>query len=781
LGATAPPTVNSHGIVTSGVGYTIPNINYITAAPITISTQPADVTVCELQSATFTIVSNTVTSYQWQVSTDNGVTWTNVINNVTYSGTTSDTLTVSNVTPTMTGYLYRVFLNKNGNSCGLYSNGGKLTTHALPVVTSPITLKQCDDNTDGISTFNLTVNNPQISTNYAAETFTYFTTFAGANTNDTSVKINNPIAYSNAVPFSDVVYTRVENTNGCFRVAQINLIVSVTQINAATFHRNFTLCDDAVAGISTDTDGTAVFDFSSVTNDINAQLPLASSNYTISYYASNADALSQINPITNISAYRNTTLNQMLIYVRVDSNNYQGCYGLGPFVTLTVEVLPVANPVNATNIIRHCDDDQDGIYTFDTSALETTILNGQTNKTVTYYDATGTLIYPTPTFTVNTTQTITVRVTNNVTQASNGPCYDEETIQFIVDKLPQVFTPASFITSLTQCDDEADPALQNGIYPFDTTTYESVLLGSQTGMDISFTLHDGTVLNHLPNPFNSATQNVLVTVTNPINTSCPVTTTLNFVVNPTPKIDLNPNGWANELVCTNLPTFSVTINAGVLAGIPTNAYTYQWYFNNAIIPNATNYSLTVSTAGIYSVVVTNAQGCTKTRTITVDSSVIATIEHINVVDLTDIDTVEVIAIGTGGNYVYSIEDSYGPYQTSNFFENVPWGIHTVYVKDLNGCGIAEQIISVLGVPQYFTPNGDGYNDTWNIKGANAQFYPNSIIRIFDRYGKLIKQISPVGVGWDGTYNGQLAPADDYWYSINFDDGRSAKGHFSLKR
>ncbi len=780
LGAIAPPTVNALGIVTSGAGYTIPNVNYIIGAPITISTQPADVTTCELQSATFTIVSNVVTSYQWQVSTDNGVTWTNITNSATYSGVTTDSVTIYSVSPTMSGYQYRVFLNKNGNSCGLYSNGGKLTTYALPVVTTPIILKQCDDDIDGISTFNLTVNNPQISTNYAAETFTYFTTFAGANTNDVSVKINNPIAYTNPVAFNDVVYVRVENANGCFRVAQINLVVSVTQINAATFHRNFTLCDDAITGVSTDTDGTAVFDFSSVTNDINAILPPPSSNYTISYYASNADALAQINPITTISSYRNTTLNQMLIYVRVDSNNYQGCYGLGPFITLTVEALPVATPVNATNTIRHCDDDQDGSYTFDTSTLQASILNGQTNKTVTYYDATGTLINPIPTFTVNTSQTITVRVTNNVTQASNGPCYDEETIQFVVDKLPQVFTPTSFTDSLIQCDDEIDPALQDGSYPFNTTTYESILLGAQTGMTISFTLQDGTVLNHLPNPFNTATQNVLVTISNPINTTCTATTTLSFVVHPTPKIDLNPNGWANELVCTNLPAFTVTINAGVLSGTPTSSYSYQWYLDGVLLPSATNYSLTVNTGGTYSVDVKNSFGCIKTRTIIVKSSVIATINSIHVVDLTDNNTVEVIVSGNG-DYVYSIEDSYGPYQTSNYFQNVPWGIHTVYVKDLNGCGIAEQTISVLGVPQYFTPNGDGYNDTWNIKGANGQFYTNSIIHIFDRYGKLIKQISPVGPGWDGTYNGKLAPADDYWYYINFDDGRSTKGHFSLKR
>jgi hypothetical protein len=177
----------------------------------------------------------------------------------------------------MNGYQYRVFLNKNGNSCGLYSAAGILTTYALPTITTPITLKQCDNDTDGISNFNLTEKNNFISTNFALETFTYFTTFVGADTNDNTVQINNPTTYTSG---NGLVWARIENANGCYRVAQINLIVSVTQINSATFHRNFTLCDDSVAGISTDTDGTSVFNFSSVTNDILTILPIPSSNLT---------------------------------------------------------------------------------------------------------------------------------------------------------------------------------------------------------------------------------------------------------------------------------------------------------------------------------------------------------------------------------------------------------------------------------------------------------------------------------------------------------------------
>jgi gliding motility-associated-like protein len=115
------------------------------------------------------------------------------------------------------------------------------------------------------------------------------------------------------------------------------------------------------------------------------------------------------------------------------------------------------------------------------------------------------------------------------------------------------------------------------------------------------------------------------------------------------------------------------------------------------------------------------------------------------------------------------------------FTNVPAGIHDVFINDKNGCGIISQTIAVVGLPKFFTPNNDGYNDYWKVKGVNATFNSNSIIYIYDRYGKLLKQIIPSSEGWDGTYNGSALPADDYWYTIKLDDGREAKGHFSLKR
>lgn len=770
VGDETTPTFNANGVVNSTTGYGIANTDYLVNAVISITSQPQDSTVCELQNATFTVVSNVVNSYQWQISTDNGTTWSTVNNDATYSGATTNSLTISNVSPAMTGNLFRAFLLKNGNTCGTYTANAKLTTFALPVVVSSIGLVQCDDDTDGISDVNLTVNNDQISSNYLNETFTYYTSILGAQNANPAFQITDPIAYTTA---TTTVYARIENANGCFRISNINVFVSVTQIPASTSFSFFT-CDDYLDAVNNDYDGIASFDFSSVTPAIQNLLP-TTNTYSIKYYRNEADALAELNEITNIVNYRNIGYpNQQDVWVRVDSNIDNACFGIGPFVKLTVEQLPIANSVNSTNIIRSCDDDQDGIFNFNTTNIESTILNGQTNVQVSYIDNLGnTLPSPLPNpFTVTNQITITARVTNNSTLAPNGPCYDEVTFQFIVDDLPEAFPLP--VGSLTVCDDEADPVLQDGIFPFDTTSIESQILNGQTGMLVTYTLANGSVVNQLPNPFTTGNQNVLVTVTNLINPTCSASTTLNFVVNTVPRIDLT----GQELVCTNLPTFLVTLDAGLLDGSNPSDYSYNWYLDGVLLPTATGYSLQVNTEGIYTVEVLNSFGCSRVRTLTVVASNTATIETVDVIDLVDENSISVIVSGQG-DYVYALDGGY--YQSENLFTNVSIGIHTLFVKDINGCGEVQQIVHVLGAPKYFTPNGDGINDTWNIRGIDQNFNANATVLIFDRYGKFLKQISPVGTGWDGTYNGNLMPGDDYWFTLKLENGRTAKGNFSLKR
>ncbi len=176
--------------------------------------------------------------------------------------------------------------------------------------------------------------------------------------------------------------------------------------------------------------------------------------------------------------------------------------------------------------------------------------------------------------------------------------------------------------------------------------------------------------------------------------------------------------------------------------------------------------------------VTNTQNCSKTRTITVTASNIATIENVVINDLSDNNSI-IVNVSGSGDYEYSIDGI--NYQSSNTFYNVESGIYTVYVIDKNGCGIVQEDINLLGIPNYFTPNGDGYNDYWNIKGVSSTYNAKTTIHIFDRYGNLLKQISPLSLGWDGKYLGKDVPSSDYWYIINLEGGRTFKGHFSLKR
>jgi gliding motility-associated-like protein len=652
----------------------------------------------------------------------------------------------------------------------------KLTVNPLPIVNN-VTIIQCDADLDAVTTFNLTVKNDAISSNFANEDFFYYTSLDGATTGNVSELINTPTSFTNTTPGMMTVWARVINANGCFSVAELTLKVLVTQI-PSTFKRTYMECDDFLDengnnnSNNNNRDGITSFDFSSAETDIKNLLPVG--NYTVTFYRNQTDALAENNAITTISDYRNIGYqNTQEIWGRVDSDVDNACYGLGPYVSLTVEKLPFANVVS---VPRQCDDNQDGIYTFNTSTLESDILKGQTNVTITYFDKNNNLLpspFP-PTFTTES-QTIKAVVTNSTTLS----CSDATTIVFIVDDLPLAFPIAIALT--TVCDDEADPLLQDGKYGFDTSTFQNTILGGQTGMNVKYFDRDGASLpSPLPNPFFSNTQDITAIVDNTINSNCTASVIIPFIVNPLPPINLNLDGSEDELVCSNLPTFFVTLDAGIQDGSATANYTYVWSKDGVVLSGQSNATLDVNAEGNYTVEVITTLGCSRTRKIKVTASDIATITTIDIADLTDINTVTVNVSGKG-KYEYSLNEPSGPYQSSNVFTNIPSGIYDVFINDINGCGTVSKTISVIGVPKYFTPNNDGYNDFWNVKGINANFNAKSTIYIFDRYGKLLKQLIPTSEGWDGTFTGLPLPSDDYWYTIKLEDGREAKGHFSLKR
>ncbi len=153
-------------------------------------------------------------------------------------------------------------------------------------------------------------------------------------------------------------------------------------------------------------------------------------------------------------------------------------------------------------------------------------------------------------------------------------------------------------------------------------------------------------------------------------------------------------------------------------------------------------------------------------------------------DQTDPYNIEIVAQGTG-DYEYAING--GEFQDDPQFFDVPPGVNTVIINDKNGCGTTEPIeFLVVGYPKFFTPNGDGIHDNWNILGIET--LSNPAVFIFDRYGKLLKQLDGTTLGWDGTFNGRALPSSDYWFRLDYerdDNGvfvaRSVRRHFTLVR
>lgn len=192
--------------------------------------------------------------------------------------------------------------------------------------------------------------------------------------------------------------------------------------------------------------------------------------------------------------------------------------------------------------------------------------------------------------------------------------------------------------------------------------------------------------------------------------------------------------------------------------------TYLWS------TGATTEEITVNIPGIYSVEVTNIN-CTVTKTIVLTEIEAPVLDKA----ISKGNDITVITSNTG-NYLYSLNGNV--YQTSNTFINIDGGLYTIYVKEGNGCGIDTIEYIHFFIPTFFTPNNDGINDNFELKGI--EFYGTSEVIIYNRYGKLLKNSMNGSFSWDGTFNNKQMPTDDYWYRINI-NGQQFNGHFTLKR
>lgn len=211
-------------------------------------------------------------------------------------------------------------------------------------------------------------------------------------------------------------------------------------------------------------------------------------------------------------------------------------------------------------------------------------------------------------------------------------------------------------------------------------------------------------------------------------------------------------------------------NTAILNATATNTL-YNWSTGE------TTQSIEVDTIGTYSVSYINAQGCELTEFFEVIASNVPSNVEIITTDFSALEnSISVIATGLG-IYEYSLDGE--NYQSYPVFSNLEEGAYTVYIRDTNGCGVITVDAAILDYPRFFTPNGDGYNDVWRIKNL-ARIDAKAKIYIFDRYAKLIVSF-PANYAWDGTRKGTQLPATDYWFLIEFSNGKNMRGHFHLTR
>ena len=554
---------------------------------------------------------------------------------------------------------------------------------------------------------------------------------------------------------NQTIYIRIENTiTGCFIINDID--VNVTTFSNFNTPTNYELCDDDTDG--DDQNGQTTFDFDVKTQEI--ENGILGANFNISYHLSETDAVANASALPTI--YTNTSATPTEIFARIEDIN-TGCVGFTSF-NIVVAAKPIANDVS----LIQCDEDgiPEGFTTFNLNEISSEVTNGDPNADVTYYlsqvDAENETdaINPDAFDNFFNPQIIYARVTNTSTGCVS---FSEVSLE--------VSTTSSNDASLAICDADGT---EDGFATFNLNdTNAIVLAGAPAGLDLQYyeTYEDALVeANSLTTNFTNTipyNQTIYARVEN--SNACYGISEIELTVYQLPDIETE----FETLYCLNSFPDTIVLDAGIINDSPSN-YIFDWSTGE------NTATIEVDAAGTYNVRVSNVNGCFKDRTITVLPSNIATIDAIEVVDASNNNTITVLVSGEG-DYEYALDDIDGPYQDSNVFEDVLPGLYTVFVRDKNDCGISEELVSVIGFPKFFTPNGDGINEFWQVKGISRQFQANASILIFDRYGKLLAELNPLGGGWDGTYNGAPMPSNDYWFKVKLEDGRTFTSHFSLVR
>ncbi|MCX7547112.1 choice-of-anchor L domain-containing protein [Xanthomarina sp. F1114] len=660
---------------------------------------------------------------------------------VLYFKTAEDALNRTNIIDKTTAYVnqsspetihVRVENTSDQNCFGVSSF--VIEVGSVPIFDAPLNVFLCDDiSNDSQESFDLNTVITEMSQNSPETlTITFYRSLEDAETEQNQLPLN----YTNTSN-PQQIYARVENGTDCHAIAQFGLnVIQVPLVNSAS----------ALIACDTDQDGSVSFDLTVSESEV---LDIRQNDILVTYHETIEDVENNDITIPDPSDYNNTSSPQT-VYIRV-TNTVSKC-----FVSIPLELIVNVPPSLNTETIEICEADSNSYNLLD--AIDE-LIGDQTPVDLTFYanlsDAENTQnpLEPEYSYTSNN-DTIFVNAINTDTG-----CTTIGSFNLLVNPNPVANQPQNMVA----CDDDFD-----GLLVFNLAQQSSFILGTQNSNQFTvsyFELEEEAMdnsnaiqeLNYTA--FNQ--QTIYARVENNA-TGCFNTTSFNTLINRKPEVNI-----PDQTVCLDNLPLVVSAETGFADD------TYLWS------TNSTTSQTEITNIGTYSVTVTSINGCQTTATFNVIESEQATIEFTETVDFSNPNNITVTISGIG-NYLYTLD--HGVPQESNVFYNVTLGPHIIEVIDLNGCASATKEIVIIDAPLFFTPNNDGYNDTWHITGVDQ--LEGTIVYIYDRYGKLITRLTHSSPGWDGTYRGKLLPSTDYWFvalvkkdEISFE----VKRHFSLKR
>lgn len=462
---------------------------------------------------------------------------------------------------------------------------------------------------------------------------------------------------------------------------------------------------------------------------------------TYKWFKDGVEQIGQNNPTFIISDNTNSNTVKYSVEVTINGN----CTSSGEIL---VQFAPL--PTLTPQTLIQCDDNFDGISSFNLTTLDNSIKNNNNiTGNISYFETLGGTVINNPQSYTSTTKTIYAEAANQF------GCKNTTPVNLVVTSNPI----SNFQYSKCDSDTNIDGFTNFGLLSEIASQINPV--PTSASMTFHKTIQEAIEQkNNLPNNYTNTTKDsetIFGRVAN--NNDCMAIYRILLNVNYIPITVIQDE---NKILCTG---------ASTILSIEPN-YVSTW--SNGDVTSST----TVTTPGTYIVNITDQNGCTAQKKYIVTQSAPATNIEADIKEFSENNTVTVTYTDNGGDYEFSIDGV--NFQNTPTFTNIDAGKYNIIIRDKNGClPVTTKTIYVLDYPKFFTPNNDGYNDLWKIE--NIEF-KNTItsIAIFNRYGKLLKYLTPLQ-SWDGIYLGNELPSDDYWFTINFIDGRTVKKHFTLKR